>query len=278
MQRDDLRYYEKYSVLGNFRFLFDALFARGRAQKMSLANRQRDYLRLAGHPDWLALHRDLNRCLVEANAWSGYDYGEGYYYQSFDRIGITGLRSTRERMEAMGVADLVKDKTVLDIGCNAGFVSLTIAEVARHVTGCELNPYLVDLAKRVAEHLGQQNATFFSSSFEDFVCQEPFDVILSFANHSTYDGKTRQTVEQYFQRCQSLLKPGGLLLFESHAPEYEGDGLEHVCSIIAERFGIQERRGLKRGTFLDQGRTFIVAQKRKQVSCDAQPTSKLVSV
>ena len=50
---------------------------------------------LAGRPDLLALHRDMNRQLaLQTEQWDSYDYGEGYFYQSSDELGVTGLRDT----------------------------------------------------------------------------------------------------------------------------------------------------------------------------------------
>ena len=102
------------------------------------------------------------------------------------------------------------------------------------------------------------------SSFEDLETDARFGVVLSFANHKTYDGNTRISTEGYFDKCHALLEPGGLLLFESHPPELEGDGLEAVCEIIAERFHVMDRRILREGTFLDRDRTFLAAQKESR--------------
>jgi len=56
---------------------------------------------------------------------------------------------------------------------------------------------------------------------------------LSFANHSTYAGKTAQSIHQDFGKCWPDSKADGLLVFESHHPDFEGDSLENACSVIA---------------------------------------------
>ena len=53
-----------------------------------------------------------------------------------------------------------------------------------------------------------------------------------------------------------------MLIFESHPPEFEGDGLENVCEIIEKKYLIEKREVLKYGGFLDSGRTFIIGQRR----------------
>ena len=56
------------------------------------------------------------------------------------------------------------------------------------------------------------------------------------------------------------MEPGGLLLFESHAPLYEGKGLVEVCKLISERFVIKSHEIIKTGSFLDRDRTFLVCE------------------
>ncbi len=255
------RFYETYTASFPLRLAARALFSRSKVRRISLVNRQTDYTALAENRELLALHRRLNACLSGASdEWSSYDYGEGYFYQSFERIGVRGLRNTEERVAAMGLSELVTGRRVLEVGCNSGFLSLSIAESAAAVVGFDLNPFLIEMANATADHLGLTTAQFSTSSFEDFPASDPFDVVLSFANHSTFDGNTHQTLEAYFDRCRALLAPGGLLLFESHPPAHEGDGLEKVCEIIGSRFSIEARSVLDYGSFLDQGRTFIIAR------------------
>ena len=245
------------------RFLWDSLFARPSAKKQSILNRMRDYQSLQGDPIRFSLHRKINQSLYEsASRWESYDYGEGYFYQSLNLIGMSGLRDTSSRVEAMGLKSLLKDKTVFDVGCTTGYLDLSIADAAKSVKGCDTNPYLIDIGKAAAEYLELGNVEFTVSTFEEMEISERVDVVLSFANHSTFDGNTKQTIEQYFDKCHDLLNPGGSLLFESHHPDYEGDAVEEVCSIIDSRFEILNRKVLDYGTRMDRGRIFIVARAR----------------
>lgn len=270
MRQRYLRYYEKPSPLASWVFLKDSLFTRSKLRKLSLANRNRDYVRVARDPELLELHRSLNQELLKAQElWSSYDYGEGYFYQGFETIGVSGLRNTAARVEAMGLRERVAGKTVLEIGCNAGFLSLSIADVAERVLAFDLNPHLVRIGELTAEHLGITNVDFRVAAFEDLLDVEPFDVVLSFANHSTYDGNTQQDVEEYFDRCHGLTQAGGEILFESHPPQHEGEGLHRVCEILEERFAVHEREVLRYGSFLDTDRTFVAAT--------AQTTSAMTS-
>jgi SAM-dependent methyltransferase len=109
-----------------------------------------------------------------------------------------------------------------------------------------------------AEHLVEIGQI--TSNYLNFESTEKFDVILSFANHSTYDGNTEYTIKSYLEKIRNFLEPGGLLLFESHAPLYEGEGLLKVCNLISEKFVIKSNKIIKTGSFLDKDRTFLVCE------------------
>jgi SAM-dependent methyltransferase len=258
------RYYEKASPIAPLRFAYDAVRAKRPLRALGIRNRQRDYAALQQEPRRLALHRGLQDQLVgQAREWDTYDYGEGYWYQSSAELGITGLRDTAARVEAFGLRDLVRDRTVLEIGSNSGFLSLAIAGTARRVVAFEINPFLVRAGRLGAEYLGVTNVEFLVSSFEDFDDGgERFDDVLSFANHHTYDGNTHQGLEEYFGRCHALLRPGGRLIFESHPPALEGRDFARTLELIEARFVIERSEVHRYGTFLDQDRRFIVATRK----------------
>lgn len=258
-----MSYYEKPGWLANMRLLWDAIRAKEPRRRVSLLNRQRDFSHLLTRPDLVPLHVEINRRLLAGLEWPDYDYGEGYFYQGFKEIGITGLRDTDGRTQAYDLRTHVEGKKVLEIGCNAGFQALMLRDVASEVYGFDLNPHIVGIGQAVREHLGADNITLAVGAFEELeLADEAWDVVLSFANHSTYDGNTRQSIKDYFERCARLVKPGGKLLFESHPPLLEKDRLKDVLALLGELFEIGEPRVGNFGTFLDRERTFAVATRR----------------
>ncbi len=257
-------YYDTPSTVAPLRFAADAVRTKPALRALGVRNRQHDYGALATDPKRLALHRALHEQLVlQSREWDTYDYGEGYWYQSSDELGITGLRDTTARVKAFGLTDLVRDRTVLEIGSNSGFLSIAIAPAARRVVAFEINPYLVRAGELGAASLGIDTVEFLVSSFEDFDARgEQFDDVLSFANHHTYDGNTHQGLEEYFDRCHAVLGPGGRLIFESHPPALEGRDFARTVAIIEERFTIERSEVHQYGTFLDRDRRFIVATRK----------------
>ncbi len=262
MRDSYLKYYDRFTYRAVARFTLDAFLAGSKLRRLSLANRQRDYLGLGREPALLPLHRKINEHLLRsAREWDSYDYGEGYFYQSFHRAGVTGLRDTRARVDGMGLLAMLAGKRVLEVGGNSGFLALSVADAVDEIDTFDINPHLIAIGKDVAAHLGVGNVHLEVSTFEEWPSSPAYDVVLSFANHHTYDGNTCQTVEEYFRKCRELIVPGGLMLFESHAPDYEGEGLAGVCKLIADMFTIREQRVLTAGSFLDRGRTYIIAER-----------------
>jgi SAM-dependent methyltransferase len=257
------RFYRRWMPHAAFVFARDGFRVGSGVRRLSLVNRLRDYLALRDRPAMFALHAAMNAHLFAAQAeWRSHDYGEGYFYQGLAALGVRGLRDTGARVAAMGLEGRLRGLRVIEIGCNTGFVTLAVAGAARHVVGLDLNPSLVAVATTAAGYLAADNVRFVASSWEAFDPPEPADAVLSFANHATYDGNTGLAVETYFDKCHAATRPGGLLLFESHAPAHEGRGLEDVIAVLGRRFQIRERRVLDGGTFLDRGRTFVVARRR----------------
>jgi SAM-dependent methyltransferase len=242
-------------------------------------NRLNDYKWLFYHKDHLLLHKKLTEhVILGAERWSGYDYGEGYFYQSCKQIGITGFRDTEARIKQIDLLHHTAGKTVLEIGCNSGFIAIAamtglscithttppppyIPNLPIYYTAFDIAPYLIDIAKETATFLKLQNLDFQCTSFEKFNSDRKFDVILSFANHSTFDGKTEQTVEQYFMRCARFCADDGIMIFESHHPHYEKN-LGEVMQVIDKYFIEQSREKVKIGNYYDVGRTVAVYKKK----------------
>ncbi|MBL0727927.1 bifunctional 2-polyprenyl-6-hydroxyphenol methylase/3-demethylubiquinol 3-O-methyltransferase UbiG [Piscinibacter sp. HJYY11] len=213
------------------------------------------------HPGRRAFRRELLRILDRAaREWPSADYGSGYLYQSFPRLGLRGFRQTDTRVAQMDLGASLAGRSVIEIGCNTGFLSLSLSPGTRRYLAFDNNPFLMDIARLAQKELGDGTVEFRTNSLEDLQTEERFDVALSFANHSTWDGNMSLSLDAYFARLQGLLAPGGTLFFESHHPTLEdAAALAGTTSVMERRFRIDGSRVLSRGSPWDTGRTFIRA-------------------
>ena len=213
----------------------------------------------------LNLHSELNLILSASKEhWTSHDYGEGYFYQGLNNLNISGIRDTESRVRAYKLTSLVKDKSVLDIGCNSGFLDICLASSAKYIDALDINPFLIKCAEEVKDFTSISNINFFNKDFKDFSpAKQKYEVVLSFANHSTYDKNSVLDLHKYFEKISSLLVSGGTLIFESHHPTYETpEDLMKCIDEIKFYFSITEQKKLIYGTFADQGRTLIICKKK----------------
>ena len=192
------------------------------------------------------LHSMLKNHLEDqSKKWPHFIYSkEQGFYQGFDKIGIVGSRSTEKRFNEYNIENLFsKNKNVLDIGSNCGFVSLYTSEFVKNVIGVEINPFLVKISNDTKAFLGIKNVNFICSKFEEYKTDKKFDIVYSFANDSTIDSNTTFNFEEYIQKILFLLSSGGLLIFESQALDVlVPSKFQSKLEILEKYFIISEKR------------------------------------
>ena len=195
------------------------------------------------------LHSKLKAHLKDQNEkWEHFIYSkQDGFYQGLDEINIKGSRSSEKRFKEYNLTKyLSKNKTALDIGSNCGFFSIFISKYVQHITGVEINPYLVAIANDTKQYLGIVNNTFISSTFEDFKANDKFDIIFSLANDSTIDDNTKFNFKEYVNKIKNLLNNDGILIFESQAIDaVVTKKFEPKLKVLNENFTIIEDRMVK---------------------------------
>ena len=254
-------FYRDYNIMYFFKLIAEAFVTKNAVKRQSMINRSKDYLSLSKNTNLLELHKNINGILeTSINKWNAYDYGQSYYYQGFKRLSITGLRNTESRIKEMELTSIAKGKNVLEIGSNAGFISLILANYASSVTAIENNPFLVEISNSCKKFLNQDNIKFVSTKFENYKINKQFDLVLSFANHSTIDNQISLALNDYFFKCSKLLSQNGMIVFESHPPGFEKPSLENTLKIISKYFEIILEKKITKGTKLDKGRTVVIGK------------------
>lgn len=142
------------------------------------------------------------------------DFGSNLFYQSFEKIGLVGRRPTLYRLEKYGIEKFLNENMdVLDIGCNVGFVDLTVAPLVKSVLGIEYDAPLVKIANDVKEYMQAWNCEFIQSDFEEWYKgnKRKFDVVFSFAVHHWLN----LAPEKYMKMLDDIIKEHGYLCLES---------------------------------------------------------------
>jgi len=195
------------------------------------------------------LHKKLFECIdAQEKNWDSFIYAqEKKFYQGFDEIGVDGCRSTEGRFNEYNILRyLSKEKNALDVGSNCGFFTLYTSRFLKSIEGVEINPYLVRISNYAKEYLDIKNSEFHNLSFESFKSEKKYDVIFSFANDETIDGNTKFNFCEYIMKISSLLKNGGLLIFESQAIDaVVTKKFEPKLKVLNENFTIIEDRMVK---------------------------------
>jgi cyclopropane fatty-acyl-phospholipid synthase-like methyltransferase len=198
-------------------------------------------------------------------------YTQGYFYQGYEDLGITGAKPTKFRFSQYEVDDILLGADIFDIGSNAGFVSCYCAKHASTVTAIEYNRFLNRIAKDSIKFLGLQNITLIEDDFATCAITGQYDVVLSLSNHHTIDGNLHMGFESYIFKVANLVRLGGYMLFESHNVFGPGLGnagddgdMDQKMRIINKYFTIERFRMVR--SYLehlveDVDKLFIVAKR-----------------
>ena len=132
-----------------------------------------------------------------------------------------------DRVQKMNLPSVCgSDKTVVDIGCNDGYISMLVAPLVASVTGVE--PHVELTEDKPA------NVTWVRNTFNEFLASNPgtFDVLLSLAvsiQLRDFGGLTEQEIVNGYY---SLLPVGGVVVHETQKLENRPNNQEHTTAMI----------------------------------------------
>lgn len=186
-------------------------------------------------------------------------YSKNYFYQSVSEINLSGLRDTKQRVEKLNIYNLLKKKSVLDIGTNIGAILIKLNSHIQKGTGVDIVKTNIQIGKLILKKLDITNINLINCDFNSYNFNEKFDVIFSLANHSTVDGNITD-VKFYFKKIISLLKTNGVLVVESHHNLIETH--QKFKQVIEEnclkKFEILSTGKYDFGNFYDYNRIFYI--------------------
>ena len=104
---------------------------------------------------------------------------------------------------------LVAPKTVLDLACGTGILTMAIAErfPKCEVTGVDISPNYLEVAWRKTFKHNIKNVSFVLSAAEEFTSPTPFDAVTA-----SYLAKYAD-IPLLVKKLSSMMAPGGILIF-----------------------------------------------------------------
>ena len=197
-----------------------------------------------------SIRKNAFKILIKNKKNFFFDYGLGYFYQSIECIGLTGLRNTKKRITELDLKKLIENQTVLDIGSNIGAISIELDSNFKHFDNIEYNNSLNLVGQYISKNLSKTNISFISDNFLKYDFQKKYNVILSLANHTTFD------------KIGDLLLSKGILVLESHHPKYENvSKFNKIVNSLKDNFSIIKSGKYNFKNFYDDGRTYYVLKK-----------------
>jgi ubiquinone/menaquinone biosynthesis C-methylase UbiE len=164
---------------------------------------------------------------------------------------------TRAFFERAGVAPGMK---CLDVGCGGGFVTLELARMVQPggtATGIDMDPVVLELARRAAAQQGLTNVDFVHRLVQDWSSRPEYDVVCSrFLLQHVPDPRS------LIRAMWNAVRPGGVLMAEdtdwmgwsTDPPRPAMDFLRDRYLTLLERRGGDGRIGLKlRRYFHEEG-------------------------
>lgn len=224
---------------GDLKYFFESIKSESQVIKIRTisADKPRNKRVLTENKNIEKLLADLMRCQYRFYS----DFGEhNLYYEGYERLDLKGLRNTENRLKLYDMkSHLHKEDAVLDIGCNCGFLDITIAPLVKSIDGIEYNEGLLKYARRLSRIVGVQNTTFIQGDFKEFNTEKKYDLILSFAVHKWIGLPERE----YFIKLKSFLSDKGEILFETHELETMDKGIEeNINAYISGIFEISHKQ------------------------------------
>jgi len=103
-------------------------------------------------------------------------------------------------------------KTILNLGCGTGSHDLILAEKGYQLTGVDLSPQMLKIAKEKAEK-ENKNIDFIESDIRNIELQKKFDAVISMFAVMSYQTKNEDIISA-FKCAANHLKKGGIFIFD----------------------------------------------------------------
>jgi SAM-dependent methyltransferase len=115
-------------------------------------------------------------------------------------------------------AGIGNPKTILDLGCGTGSLSVLLAKRGHQVIGVDLSEHMLAIAQEKARSQGVASSVLWvHQSMAELELDTTVDVILCLCDSLNYLLE-EEMVKAAFRKVHEHLNPGGLFIFDVHTP------------------------------------------------------------
>ena len=151
------------------------------------------------------------------------------------------------------------DCSIIDLACGTGTHAIEVAKYGYNVTGLDLNPDILLIAREKASARGR-NVTFAEGSFLDYKSKEKYDVVINLFYSFQNVCITDKEIKNFFHTVSCLMKKNGIFIIEILPEENsisnygtnklnivsnttESNGVNRIISTISN---LPDSRGIRR--------------------------------
>jgi SAM-dependent methyltransferase len=141
---------------------------------------------------------------------------EELFTQDYDRIYFPTFTAERNVSEVEFIANVLQipsNAKILDLACGHGRHALELARRGYQVTGLDLSPRFIQMAREAAQQLGLSQAHFVQADMKDFHFNQPFDAVYCYFTSFGYF--TDEENNRVLRNVAACLAPRGRFLLET---------------------------------------------------------------
>lgn len=139
----------------------------------------------------------------------------------------------------------LENKSVLEVGCGAGIISLELAKTARKVVGIDVTETALDFGRKLADLLGYshvefkkgdaENLEFEDASFDIIVCSEVLEHLLN----------PEEAISEFYR----VLKANGILLLTTPCATTPSEKFTDFARIFIKRIQVEKEQQFDKKTY-----------------------------